>query len=65
LEDLFVVVHGFKSKQRALGYAELLRNNKDYKVNNPNLVILSTNYKIVQVHKNIVEYKNRILTPKP
>ncbi len=65
LEDLFVVVHGFKSKQRALGYAELLKNNKDYKVANQNFVILSANYKIVQVHKNITEYKNRILTPKP
>lgn len=65
LEDLFVVVHGFKSKQRALGYAELLKNNKDYLVGNENFVILSANYKIVQVHKNITEYKNRILTPKP
>lgn len=65
LEDLFVVVHGFKSKQRALGYAELIKNNKDYKVDNQNFVILSTNYKIVQVHKNITAYKNRILTPKP
>ena len=65
LEDLFVVVHGFKSKQRALGYAELLRNNKDYRINNQSFVILSSNYKIVQVHKNITEYRNRILTPKP
>ncbi len=65
LEDLFVVVHGFKSKQRALGYAELIRNNKDYRIANQNFVILSDNYKIIQVHKNLTEYKNRILTPKP
>ncbi|WP_411029432.1 tetratricopeptide repeat protein [Spongiimicrobium sp. 3-5] len=65
LEDQFVVVHGFKSKDFALGYAELLKINKDYKVDNENFVILSSNYKVVQVHKNLDIYKKEILTPKP
>ncbi|WP_339711065.1 hypothetical protein [uncultured Kriegella sp.] len=65
LEDEFVVVHGFKSKDFALGYAELLKINKDYRVDNENFVILSSNYKTIQVHKNLQEYKNQILTPKP
>lgn len=65
LEDQFVIVHGFKSKDRALGYAELLKFNKDYKVEDQNFVILSSNYKIIQVHKNLQEYKNSVLTPKP
>lgn len=65
LEDQFVVVHGFKSKNFALGYAELLKINKDYKVDNENFVILSSNYKIVQVHKNLDSYKMELLTPKP
>ncbi|WP_149273817.1 type IX secretion system periplasmic lipoprotein PorW/SprE [Pareuzebyella sediminis] len=65
LEDQFVVVHGFKSKIRALGFVELLRINKDYRIENENFVILSNNYKIVQVHKNLQEYKANILTPKP
>ncbi|MGB3150844.1 MAG: hypothetical protein WBB27_09290 [Maribacter sp.] len=65
LENQFVVVHGFKSKEFALGYAELLKNNKDYKVANENFVILSENYKIIQVHKNISEYRDTLLTPKP
>ncbi|MGF1558618.1 MAG: tetratricopeptide repeat protein [Flavobacteriaceae bacterium] len=65
LEDQFVVVHGFTSKDRALGYAELMRNNKDYKIGYENFVILSSNYKIVQVHKNLQEYKISMLTPKP
>ncbi len=60
LVDQFVVVHGFKSKSRALGYAELLEINKDYKVKNENFVILSANYKIVQVHKNLEAYKNSV-----
>jgi len=65
LEDQFVVVHGFKSKDFALGYAELLKNNKDYRVADENFVVLSENYKIIQVHKNIIDYRNTLLTPKP
>ncbi|WP_299798741.1 hypothetical protein [uncultured Maribacter sp.] len=65
LEDQFVVVHGFKSKDFALGYAELLKNNKDYLVADENFVVLSENYKIIQVHKNIINYRNTLLTPKP
>ncbi|MEX0290442.1 MAG: hypothetical protein AB3N14_15160 [Flavobacteriaceae bacterium] len=65
LEDQFVVVHGFKSKDFALGYVELLKINKDYKIDVENFVILSSNYKIIQVHKNLQEYKDQILTPKP
>lgn len=65
LETQFVVVHGFASKDYALGYVELLKNNKDYKVHNENFVILSNNYKVIQVHKNIGEYKRIQLTPKP
>jgi tetratricopeptide (TPR) repeat protein len=65
LEEQFVVVHGFRSKDFALGYAELLKNNKDYLVAHENFVILSDNYKIVQVHKNLQAYRNTDLTPKP
>lgn len=65
LEEQFVVVHGFKSKDFALGYAELLKNNKDYLVAHENFVILSDNYKVVQVHKNLQAYRNTDLTPKP
>ncbi|VAW11912.1 TPR domain protein [hydrothermal vent metagenome] len=65
LEDQFVIVHGFKSKEFALGYVELLKTNKDYRVDNESFVILSSNYKVVQVHKNLQEYKNLVTTPKP
>lgn len=65
LEDQFVIVHGFKSKDRALGYSELIEKNKDYRIKNPRFVILSKNYKVVQVHKNLAAYKNSVLTPKP
>ena len=41
-----------------------LKNNKDYRVTNENFVILSSNYKIIQVHKNLGDYKKSLLTPK-
>ena len=65
LETQFVVVHGFKSKDYVLGYAELIKNNKEYRVPYENFVILSANYKTIQVHKNLKAYKNHIATPKP
>jgi Flp pilus assembly protein TadD len=61
LEDQFVVVHGFPSKDYALGFAELIKFNDDYRIDNENFVILSSNYKIIQVHKNLQEYKEKIL----
>jgi len=57
LEDEFVVVHGFKSKDFALGFAELIKNNRDYRIKDENFVVLSDNYKIIQVHKNLESYK--------
>ncbi len=64
LDTEFVVVHGFPSETYAIGYAELLKNNKDYRITNENFVILSDNYKVVQVHKNLADYHNHLQTPK-
>lgn len=57
--EQFIVVHGFPSKDYALGYTELIKKNKDFQINDENFVILSANYKIIQVHKNIEEYRAR------
>ena len=65
LEEQFIVVHGFKSKDFALGYVELLKKNKEYRIDLENFVILSSNYKIIQVHKNLTDYRDKMLTPKP
>ena len=65
LEDQFVVVHGFRSRDHALGYAELLKKNRDYRIDNENFVILSANYKVVQIHKNLPDYLSQLQPPKP
>lgn len=61
--QVFIVVHGFKSKDRTLGYAELLNINKSYKIRNKNFTILSDNYKIIQIHKNLEAYQKQKINP--
>ncbi|MEM1257727.1 MAG: hypothetical protein AAGH81_04300 [Bacteroidota bacterium] len=65
LEDQFVAVHGFKSKDFALGFSELIKKNKDYRIKDENFVVLSKNYQTILVHKNLDAYKAQLLTPKP
>lgn len=65
LETEFVVVHGFKGRDFALGFAELIKNNKDYRIKDENFVISSVNYQIIQVHKSLDDYQLQLLTPKP
>ena len=65
LEDQFVLVHGFKSKEFALGFVELINTNRKYRVKKENFVISSKNYKIIQVHKNINAYMAQVEYPKP
>lgn len=65
LETEFVVVHGFKGRDFALGFAELIKNNRDYRIKDENFVISSENYQIIQVHKSLDEYQLQMLTPKP
>ena len=65
LEQQFVVVHGFKSKDFALGFAELIKNNRNYRIKDENFVILSKNYQTILIHKNLEAYMAQMLTPKP
>ncbi|MEM0932197.1 MAG: hypothetical protein AAGJ12_07015 [Bacteroidota bacterium] len=63
LEHQFVVVHGFRSQEFALGFTELIKKNKDYLIKDENFVVLSDNYKVIQIHKNLESYKEKMLTP--
>lgn len=55
----FVVVHGFPSQDYAQGYAELLRNNPNYRIENPSFTIFSAHYKTLQIHKNLQDFNNQ------
>ena len=65
LEDQFVLVHGFKSKEFAEGFVELINTNRKYRVKKENFVISSKNYKIIQVHKNMKAYLAQVEYQKP
>ena len=52
---IFVVVHGFRSINGALGLSEILKDNK-HPIEKEHFSISSQNYQIIQIHKNLDEY---------
>lgn len=55
-ETILVIIHGLNTKLGAKGLAEVLNEDKKYKIKKPFFEISSPNYKIVQIHKNLDEY---------
>ena len=53
---IFVVVHGLKSVQGALGFVKILETENELIISKPFFGISSMNYQIVQIHKNAEEY---------
>lgn len=51
-----VIVHGLNTKLGARGFGEVLKENKDFKIEYPFFEISTPNYQIVQIHKNLDEY---------
>ncbi|MBD0831190.1 tetratricopeptide repeat protein [Aestuariibaculum sp. TT11] len=57
-ETTFVVVHGLTNKQVANTFEQLLTEEDKKKIKEPQFVISSTNYRIIQIHKNLNDYLN-------
>jgi tetratricopeptide (TPR) repeat protein len=57
---ILVVVHGLYSREGAKGFAEVLKENKNYRITNPFIEISSPNYAVVQMHKNLDLYNAKI-----
>ena len=55
-ETRFVIIHGLNTKLGARGMAQVLEEDKKYKIKKPFFEISSPNYKIVQIHKNLDDY---------
>ncbi len=55
-DTVFVVIHGLNSRLGARGFAEILSENKKYKVKDFFFEISSMNYRLIQIHKNLEEY---------
>lgn len=56
--ELFVVIHGFNTSEGGRRFGDVLSEHKDYKVSREHFEISTTNYKTIQIHKNITEYLN-------
>ncbi len=56
VDQTFVVVHGLSEKSRSLGFQELLRENKNYKIDRQAFVMSAENYRIVQIKKTLRSY---------
>ena len=54
----FVIVHGLKNAQVAKTFNQLLTKEDNKKIKEPHFVITSTNYQIIQIHKNLDAYLN-------
>ena len=54
----FVVVHGLKTEQVAKTFNQLLTEEDQNKIKAPYFVVSSTNYQIIQIHKNLDAYLN-------
>ncbi|CAL68217.1 tetratricopeptide repeat protein [Christiangramia forsetii] len=55
-ERTFVVVHGLETQSKSLGFQELLRENKNYKIGREAFAMSAENYRIVQIKKNLRDY---------
>ncbi|WP_370477452.1 tetratricopeptide repeat protein [Tamlana flava] len=53
-----VLVHGLKTEQVAKTFDQLLKKEDKKKIKAPYFVVSSTNYQIIQIHKNLDAYLN-------
>lgn len=65
MTDNFVVIHGLNSRDLADGITAILKDYKDYKVQETPIIISAENYTIVQIKKNIDEFLAGNLTATP
>ena len=58
MDKNFIVIHGMKTEEYANGIVSILKEFKEYKIQDKAYIISSDNYKIVQIKKNFEEYLN-------
>ena len=56
IDKNFLVIHGIKTEESAKGIASVLKEYKEYKIDQVSNVISSDNYKVLQIKKNFAEF---------
>jgi hypothetical protein len=54
--EVFIILQGIKSKQYANDIALILKDNKEFKIVEPAIIISNENYKVIQIKKNLSDY---------
>ena len=54
--ESFIVIHGMNSQAEAVNTIGQLKDNKDYKIEDPSIIISNENYKVIQIKKNLNDY---------
>ena len=52
----FIVIHGIQNQESAKQIASVLKDFKEYKISETEIIISTENYKIVQIKKNLDEF---------
>jgi tetratricopeptide (TPR) repeat protein len=65
MTDNFVVIHGMKSEEYAKGIASILKEFKEYKIQDLPIIISTENYTVVQIKKNLDDYLAGKLSDNP
>jgi tetratricopeptide (TPR) repeat protein len=55
-KERFLVIQGAHSEEYAKIVSNILKDSKDYKIDEPAIVLSNENYKIVQIKKNLEDY---------
>ncbi|MFT3794557.1 tetratricopeptide repeat protein [Flavobacterium sp.] len=56
MDKNFIVIHGMKTEDHAKGIASILKEFKEYKIQEPFYIISNENYRVVQIKKNFDEF---------
>ena len=51
-----LVIHGIKSEVYSKDIVQVLKENKNFKITEPAIVVSSENYKVIQIKKNLDAY---------
>ncbi len=66
MEEDFIVIHNVKDESQAKDIISILRDYKEYQIVETPIIISSSNYKIIQIKKNLDEYlkdPNKVAVP--
>ncbi len=63
INENLIVIHGVNSEEHAKNIATVLKEYKEFKINQLSILVSNYNYKVIQMKKNLTLYLNPLLPP--